>query len=481
MESVKSVYNFEQDIRNKINSDDLNGALKYIHLAVEQIFCEPLNSTQIFGSRLLDDFCQEIGRVNLKKIIDNRPIQQSSKQSTIYIATKLQASGGHTAVLADFIRMSSEANVHVLVTGLDGSTDKDSILHRFKGIENLTFEYAPKVTHIKKLDWLQARIQELNPKDVWLFNHHHDSVAIAAVQSSEGYKIHFYHHGDHNLSLGVYLRNVDHIDPHPMGFHNCREYLGINDNRYIPLTVSDLGVLKKSKFPSDPNHKLITCTAARSNKVEVNYFIRYVDVIPEMLRASRGVHIHIGNLSYIALWTIKRRIKGLGLDPKSFIYIPYVPSLWKFFLDNKVDLYIASFPYGGGRTIIEVMGAGIPVAVHSHCLSRFLGGFDMVYEEAFVWRYPEELYRYISNIDFKVLESQSVLARATYLKYHTESIVIDCINNKSNKKVSVPNLRAGYTPDLFQRSVNISNEFGYFRIVKLYMYKKYRWWRSCFS
>ncbi len=50
----------------------------------------------------------------------------------------------------------------------------------------------------------------------------------------------FYHHGDHHLCLGVYLSHLEHIDPHPMGYHNCRDALGI-DNTYIPLTVDDKG------------------------------------------------------------------------------------------------------------------------------------------------------------------------------------------------------------------------------------------------
>ena len=41
-----------------------------------------------------------------------------------------------------------------------------------------------------------------------------------------------------------------------------------------------------------------------------------------------------------------------------FIYMPWVPSVWKTLHDCRVDLYIASFPYGGGLTLIEAMGAG---------------------------------------------------------------------------------------------------------------------------
>lgn len=479
MQAIKSVYDLKKNIRLKIDSGDLNGALKSIHLAVEQIFCEPLNSTKIFGSQLFDDFCQEIGGINLKKRQNNKSGNQVPGRTVVYVATKLQASGGHTAVLADIIRLSPANKIHVLVTGLDGISDRAAILQRFAEIDGITFEYAPRGSHIKKLDWLQSRIQELNPKDVWLFNHHHDSVAVAAVQRTQDYNLHFYHHGDHHFSLGVYLEGIDHIDPHPMGFHNCRQNLGICDNRYMPLTVKDLGVSKQKVAVDDKDRRLLTCTAARSNKVEVEYFVKYVDVIPEMLKASKGSHVHIGKLSYFALRKIRKKIRALGLDADCFKYVPYVPSIWGFFLENNVDLYIASFPYGGGRTLIEAMGAGVPVAAHSHCISRLLGGFDMLSERDFVWRNPEELYDYVAKVNFRDLESQGAIARENYLKYHTDSVLAECLKNGS--KLIVPDLRSDYFPDALQQSFNVTNEFGFLRIAKLYIYKKYRWWRSCFS
>ena len=218
MKLVRSVNQFQNEAKAYLLDGDFDSALYLIQRLVDQVFCEPINTAEIFGSKLLDDLCQEIGHLNLHKLqikkaiyLDNIQPSVESEKTVVYVVSKLQASGGHTAVLADIIRLAPPAHSVVLVTGIGGLTDRKAILHRFNNIPNLTFEYAPRGKNIDKLDWMQQRIYGIQPKDVWLFNHHQDSVAIAAVQPNSGYKLHFYHHGDHHLCLGVYLSYADHV------------------------------------------------------------------------------------------------------------------------------------------------------------------------------------------------------------------------------------------------------------------------------
>ena len=482
MTLVRLVATFQDDIRAHIDRGDLNTALIMIHRAVEQVFCEPINTTRIFGSKLLDDLCQEIGAITWRNVLDRSCSEPSIIKKTsnreyvvIYIVSKLQASGGHTAALADIIRLAPTVRSVVLVTGIGGATNHAAVQHRFDSIPGVSFEYAPRGKHIQKLEWLQLRLLELAPKDVWLFNHHQDSSAVAAVQPDAGYKLHFYHHGDHHLCLGVYLSHADHIDPHPMGFYGCRDQLGIKDNRYLPLVVRDLGDRPASmKFITGGG--LVTLTAAGFNKVEVPYFIQYVEVIPELLRATRGTHIHIGRLSPMALRRIRRGIHNLGLRESAFLHIPFVPSIWKALHEYQVDLYIASFPYGGARSLIEAMGAGIPVAVHSHCSSRLLGTFDMAYEKAFVWRHPEELYSFVQGVDATVLQELSCLSRKRYVDCYREEILKNALQDNAAMLLP-PALHEGFTPDVLQHAFDISNQVSIIGAIRRFLYRNYRKWR----
>lgn len=483
MALVRSVDKFQNKIKAQLAQGNLDSALCLIHRVVDQIFCEPINTARIFSSKILDDFCQEIGAINWLKLCSEEPSFPSvgkqgsaSEGVVVYVVSKLQASGGHTAVLADIIRLAPSARSVVLVTGIGGVTDHTAIQHRFDSIADVTFEYAPRGKHIHKLDWLQRRILALTPSDVWLFNHHQDSVAVAAVQPDAGYQLHFYHHGDHHLCLGVHLSYADHIDIHPMGFHNCRDELGIKGNRYLPLVVNDMGDRPVSlDFISGKG--LVTCTAAGFNKVEVAYFIRYVDVVPELLRVSGGKHIHIGRLTPSALRRIRRGMRQLGVPESAFVHIPFVPSVWKALHEYQVDLYVASFPYGGARTLIEAMGAGVPVAVHSHCTSRLLGTFDMTYEGTLVWRNPKELFDFVQRVDTATLKNLSRLARNRYLNFHSEEILKNALA-KDAKPLQAPPLHEGYTQDGLQQALDISNQVSCMGAIRRFLYRTYRQWKS---
>lgn len=430
-----------QDIRRLAAEGALDQALGAIQGLVDRIFCEPLAVATVFGSPELDACCQAIGAATLARAGGQREAG-GPPGPHVYIASRLQASGGHTAALEDVIRLSPAADSLVLVTGTCGTSDRAEVAARLARMPGVKLEFVPRGSRLAKLHWLQRRLLQLRPAMTWLFNHHQDSVAVAAVQPSLTGRLRYYHHGDHHLCLGVHLAHAEHFDPHPMGFHNCRE-LGLRANRYLPLTVQDLGPSPAGTAPARP---LVTCTAGGANKLEVPYFVQYADLLPRILAVTGGRHVHIGRLTKLALARIRRGLEREGVPAQAFTCLPYVPSVWRALQEHAVDLYIASFPYGGGRTLIEVMGAGVPAVVHSHVRSRMLGGFDMAYPAAFVWRMPHELLSHLRDIDRGGLRDEGRQARAWYEAYHREEVARGLLAGGSQDP-PVPALRPGFEPD----------------------------------
>lgn len=450
----QSVAQFRERVLRCIEHNQLNEALVAIQQLVDQVFCEPLNTAQILGSRRLDALCQQIGHINLASL--KKPVDAPRPSPTpraMYIASKLQPSGGHTAALADMIRLSPVKENRVLLTGAAGSTDLTAIQHRFKAIENITFEQAPQGNHFEKLQWLQTRLREIHPTDVWLFNHHQDSVAVAAVQPGQGYQLHFYHHGDHHLCLGVHLDYADHVDPHPIIRDYCHHVLALPNSRYLPMVVTDLGVQPNKVFKADG--VLRTCTAGGYNKVEAPYHIRYDDLVPSLLKASQGTHLHIGRLTPWMRLRLRYNLRKLGIAQSRLQFIPYVPSVWQALQQHQIDMYIASFPQGAGRTLIEAMGAGIPVVVHNHGTSRMFGGADMAYEDVFSWSEPHELYHMVNTMEVETLTAHAHKARKRYETYHHESLLHDALQHPSVTCESPP--LHPYQPDRLQHALHVSN------------------------
>lgn len=444
--------------------------LAWIEQFVDFLFCEPLTVGKIFGSSDLDEVCQQIGHQNIERLGLVAP-PTGNPEVVIYIATKLQASGGHTAALFDMIRLSPKQRSIVVVTDVCGKTNRNSIAQRFSKIPNTELVYVPSGGHLAKLTWIQIFLNQQVPSIVWLFNHHQDSVAVAAVQPNRGYHLNFYHHGDDRLSLGVCLNFGTHFDTSPILFHNCRQLVQVHDNRYLPLAVMDQ-FQKQITYKKNHVSGLTTSTAAGFNKVEVDYFIQYIDIIPQLLSVTRGRHIHIGRLSVLARWHIRRQMCKKGIPHESFVYIPYVPSVWRALKEHEVDLYLTSFPYGGGRTLVEVMGAGVPAIVHRNISDRMIGGLDMVYDGAYTWREPEELYDLLRMADHTFLVTQSRMARAWYEKYHSDKVIAETINNRAT--LDVPELKPDYSPDPLLHAWQIAQEVTLSGVLKRQLWRLYR-------
>lgn len=455
---------------------DIEGALHLVHDFVERIVTEPICAAQVFSSPDLDQICLKIGSENFAAIGESqsdRSPENGNNSMIVYIVSRLQKSGGHSRLVEDFIRQQPHRDHLIISTEVGGPSDKTYFSNSFLKSENITIEYASQKNFSARLSWVQKKLLELSPQHIYLLNHHQDSVAVGAVIPELKLKGSFIHHGDHHLCLGVHLSHLNHIDLHPMGFHHCRNELEV-DNIYLPLTFEDRGcTYLKTSF--DHGGKLITATAARSNKVEVPYYISYIEVIPQLLKVTNGYHLHIGKLTPWALKRIYSLLRKQGTPIQRFIYIEWTPSVWFELQKYKVDVYIASFPYGAGLTLIEAMGAGIPVIMHEHIFSRVLSGLELAYPEAFRWRQPSSLIMYLSKLTPSQLAREKKLSRLQYEKFHQPKILNFFLNDPNKRFIfDVPKLDKDFRTLKDEWAVWVESQISFRRIVYRLMYRFFR-------
>jgi hypothetical protein len=458
-----------------LRQGNVNFALRLIHDFVERVITEPICVAQVFASHDLDQLCLRIGRQNLVglNIPSENPWPHSTTRPTIiYLVSRLQRSGGHSRLVQDFIHAQPEKNHLILSTEVGGPSDKNYLLNVFANNENVHFMVAARTDLQTRLTWVQKILAGSQPEHVHLFNHHQDSVAVAALVPELGLQGSFQHHGDHHLCLGVYMNHLTHVDLHPMGYHYCREELGIN-NRYLPLTFKDKHFVPVQTGFMYGGH-LTTATAARSNKVEIPYYVSYLDTLPLILKATGGRHLHIGKLTPWALRRVRNQMQKHNIPADRLIYIEWTSSVWQSLQEHQVDIYIASFPYGAGLTLIEAMGAGVSVIMHQHMYSRVLSGLELAYPEAFRWDDPEALLAHLAAITPERLEHEKQLSRLRYQTFHHPEILQDYLRDPNLMQLAVPALITEFRPRYDEWAAWAEAQLTFSRLISRFAYRVWR-------
>ena len=453
-----SLDSLEADVLNNIEQANFGLALDLIIQFVQYVIRDPKTTAVIFGSERLDRLCLAIGNAMVKK--ERTPIArdvktENSESHVVTLATHLERYGGHTLVMEDVIRAQPEKSHIILLIDLFNLADLESLTERLSPIAE--FRVAPRRSILEKMEWLLDQLEAITPDRIILFNHHEDAVAIASMQPWVGSaQIIFYHHADHALCLGVHLPEVIHIDPHNMGYDNCKAHEALRSNRYLPLAVPDSGC-RPTDLEFLQNGIVRTCSSGTSHKFHQPYSCVYSELISKMLAQHGGVHFHIGNLSDDQLDTIRLHLKREGVDTFRFVHIPWVSSLWSALIENRIDLYISSFPLGGGRATIEAMGSGTPLLMHESYLSRFHGGVDLAFPRAFVWRNPTEFFKHITSLDLNTLRDHSRQARQHYETNHLPEVMASELNYICSGEGSlIPPQIKSYIPDDLQKYLHVN-------------------------
>ena len=449
--SLTDLDKFEKEIIQKISRLELEEAINSIVDGVHEIINDPGSVALVFGSKRLDELCLKIGKTAYERIKHELRTEAPINSDTVVsIASYLAPYGGHTLVLEDLIKAQPNKKHIILITDLFRNIDIGFLEKRFGHLAQI--KILPNVNSLKKLDLLMIELAELAPEQIFLFNHHQDAVAISAIQPSlDKMNIMFYHHADHHLCLGVHLPYVKHIDPHNLGFYNCNIHEELHDNYYLPLIIEDRGTRSESNsFCKDDQLK--TCSCGTSNKFFSSYKFPYKELIVSRLQIREGVHIHVGDIPDECLKEILEAINDLGIEPSRFVHISWVPSLWKCLVDFNVDLYISSFPIGGGRATIEAMGSSTPLLMHQNNASSFHGGVDCAYNEAFVWSNRDEFERILKVISPSDLARHSILSRNHYEANHSPDKLTAALQLMLSEEATIkPPLLKKKNPDYLER------------------------------
>lgn len=411
---------FASQLNQLVDAGDIEHALAFTRFIVDHVRHDPAATSLVLGSPALDKLCARIGATTLAQLRQHGlPTAADAPADVIILATELYALGGHSRVIEDFIRAQPHKRHLLMLTDFFGSAD-DNALSVFRAV-GVDVQRAPAGSRLDKLLWTQMALARHPQAQVFLFNHHADAVAIAAVQPGLNREVLFCHHGDHNLCLGVHLPHARHIDffapfQHACAARGCPA-------EYWPLSVPDGG----ARTPDTTRHALRTCSSGSWSKFDQPFAFHYAELVAPILQTTGGSHLHIGDLPDAVRAEIAASLQSAGIAADRFSHLPRVPSLWQALLDESVDLYIGSFPIGGGRALIEALGAGIPVITFRHPVSPMLGTTGLGPADSWSWAQPDELLQILGEATPEALARRGQQARAHYLQHHAPDTLRACI------------------------------------------------------
>jgi hypothetical protein len=440
----------EFQVRSMIERGAIGEALDVIRRFVETVIFDYQSGGWVFADTRIDALCRDIGKSVAANSANAGATKLHGQAGTTILVTELVRAGGHVELLKDIIRLQLFAGpIHIVVTDLFERVD-EAFLADFAESHGVTVERARGESSSRRMESVLQSLRIRSAHTLVLMVHNQDSIGIAAAHADAADRVVFMHHGDHHWSLGVTCGEFEHIDPSPAGYFHCRHELSVPNNHYWPLTVNCSTVTSRGK-PLLASGYLVSCTSGRPEKFDAtNYLFDYLEIIPKMLAATGGRHIHIGELTKSMRVRLQATLLANGVDSARFVHIPWAPSVASALVESNVDVYISSFPLGGGKACIEAMAAGIPLLMHQNYRSRFHGGVDLAYPEAWIWSDETSLMKAIAQMSAVELTRHSSLSRAHYLRCHTDQALIAAADMSSQQDESqVPSLRK-YHPDALQ-------------------------------
>lgn len=370
----------------------------------------------MYAFRLVDELCEAVGRaLCLKAGIAASDRSTDPERAVILVSGLVPGGGGVFREIKELTRILLDAGVSVDLVSTHKIPTEEAIFAEHFDMPGVTcWQADAEDTRSDRLERVIARVAETNAGLMFPFITHNDPVGSAAIQRPMGAKVIFDFVYDHGLSLAVLNSSIDTVVVKTVS--QARALVPMMPRAefsLVPPFFTDR--FGPRDFVPFRNGSLTTASAAaRSYKVEGGYVYEYAKIVPAVLEASGGTHIHFGPLSDEMIAAIRSELSEKGIDPDRFRHIPWSDDFGGSLIEENVDLFIAPFPICSARIAIEVMACSIPSVSHLLAKPGIPQGIDFIDPQQFVWRKPEDLLELVGGLTENSLRERSASARAYF-------------------------------------------------------------------
>ncbi len=375
-----------------------------------------------------DRACRRFAEVLERKYPLPKPSIGFDRAANIYLATEFFQSGGHRRLLEETIRARPQERHVVVFSGLlDHNTDYSTRIMAEAGA--LVVRADASLGRFGLLLWLREKLAAYVPRRIFLYTHPQDviaHIAVLAVEARMGPRLYHVRHADTRPALGADLAQATHLAIRPEQKARLLADGPDLSVQVLPLCVGGgsrpssrlLGRLAFWKRrPSLASAKFLSATCGLAMKFAEDGPLAFGDVVAGVLAARGGRHVHLGEVPRAFQDAAWNRIEARGLARDRLMFAGEVEDVAGELATRGVDLFIGSFPVGGGLSMCEAAFAGVPVALHDPGAGeadRYVSGLTHAPPRHLVWRDGDALRDRLKGAKKSELRVMGASSRAWY-------------------------------------------------------------------
>lgn len=369
----------------------------------------------LYVSSYIDTLCASLGFVD--RVRNPQHIQKEKNPQHICIVNGVlnPQGGGIFAEIEELVDIYRDKKIYLLVTGMNVIPKQTmEILSKHS---NLTL-LCPPHDRNERYSWFCDQFVKIAPYRTYYYCSHMDAYGAALAQKGYCENVSLFSF-DHGYICGILNPNLDTIiAKRPIDYWMLKKRLK-RKVIYIP-TWSDNGFdCNTSRYIPFKNHEfLITASgAARFYKVDGRPPCRYIDMVVALMKKTRGVHYHFGELPEDAKEEINEKLKVEGIDKNKFVHLSWVENIPESLLEYEIDVFIEPFPIVSYKLTLDVLSVGVPVIAYRGLKRMNIA--DFLPKDAMFWTNQEEFYASLLNLTNEDLRKQSQNALEYFNKYHS--------------------------------------------------------------
>ncbi len=325
-----------------------------------------------------------------------------SNDNVCLLATAVYGTGGHTRVVADFIKGLPADRKPVLVM----SDVYDELQYRAllndrnnnSGLGERAVVITTGKTLIDRALQLYMTLLAMRPTRIVLLCHPMDIVALAAAWPFRNI-VEFVHHSDHFPAIGVGLPWADHVDLTYTCHKACLERSPASLYAGMSAVVGD-----PTEHKTNPK-RLRFASCGSLHKFTGLMGLGWADYVIAALRRPGSEFFHIGPTTPEFEAAMRNALQKNGIDPARYHFHGFVESLPAELAKLGIDVYLSSFPEPGGKANLEAMAAGTPVIIATAPTAPPLTRFSLPLSRYVPVSHPKEMAQAIDK---------ALLARKTF-------------------------------------------------------------------